>query len=398
MRKKIISFCIATLIAITHVYGGVVLTVPDVNITQGGTSNVVIYFDLGTQPYTAFQFDIKYPDGITSEVNDNGNPQFFKGDCYTEGHLVSSIHTSNGKDRFQCFSVNSIALTAQSGTLLIIPIKAQKTMGKGTYKATIDPIEFVQTDGTPDRPEPITFNINVTSSVVLDEESTVEPAVATDVNVIVKRTVKADEWSTICLPFEMTEEEVKAAFGNDVKLGDFKGYVTEEDENNNIVGITVNFVETTSIEANHPYIIKVSADVSEFSVEGVNIVPSDEPKVAAVTRTKRQWSEMIGTYVAQTVLEEYMLFLNDNMFWYSAGKTKMKAYRAYFDFYDVLSNAESGNTSASINLTFDDGATDIITTTSHNISNGHFFDLQGRRVEKPSKGVYICDGKKVIIK
>ena len=31
-----------------------------------------------------------------------------------------------------------------------------------------------------------------------------------------------------------------------------------------------------------------------------------------------------------------MMFLSGSQFWYSAGLTQMKAYRAYFDFYDVL--------------------------------------------------------------
>jgi hypothetical protein len=30
--------------------------------------------------------------------------------------------------------------------------------------------------------------------------------------------------------------------------------------------------------------------------------------------------------------------------------------------------------------------------------NGQFFDLQGRRVVKPAKGLYIVDGKKAVIK
>jgi hypothetical protein len=30
--------------------------------------------------------------------------------------------------------------------------------------------------------------------------------------------------------------------------------------------------------------------------------------------------------------------------------------------------------------------------------NGQFFDLQGRRVAKPAKGLYIINGQKVVIK
>jgi hypothetical protein len=30
--------------------------------------------------------------------------------------------------------------------------------------------------------------------------------------------------------------------------------------------------------------------------------------------------------------------------------------------------------------------------------NGQFFDLQGRRVAKPAKGLYIVDGAKIVVK
>ena len=52
--------------------------------------------------------------------------------------------------------------------------------------------------------------------------------------------MKAGEWSTICLPFDMTAEQVQTAFGDDVALGDFTGYDVAK-ENNVIVGITINF-------------------------------------------------------------------------------------------------------------------------------------------------------------
>ncbi len=147
--------------AITQGVCGVKVFVPDVIVTQGGVSNVVIHFDLGTQAYTAYQLDIAYPEGVSSESDDEGNPAFIKGDVYNERHIVSSVYTDKGLSRFQCFSLQNDEFTAQNGVLLSLPIKAQKTMAEGMYQATISPIEFVHTDATPDRPEAITVNIKV---------------------------------------------------------------------------------------------------------------------------------------------------------------------------------------------------------------------------------------------
>lgn len=147
--------------AITQGVCGVKISVPDVIVTQGGTSDLVIHFDLGTQAYTAYQLDIAYPDGISSESDSEGHPAFTKGDIYSVRHNVSSVYTAKGLNRFQCYSLQSDEFTAQDGILLNLPIKAQKTLAEGMYQATITPIEFVQTDATPDRPEPITVNIRV---------------------------------------------------------------------------------------------------------------------------------------------------------------------------------------------------------------------------------------------
>lgn len=391
MKKRIISLCAFTLMFIAHCYAGVTLTVPDVNIVPGSTSYVVINFDLGTQPYTAYQFDIAYPEGISS-VNDNtGNPQFITGDVYN-GHSVSSGYAPGGQARFQCFSTNSTPFTVQSGTLLTLSIGAAKSMAEGTYQATISPIEFVQTDATPDRPDAVTFNINVTRNVVLDETSTIAPTAVTGVNVRVKRSIKANEWSTICLPFAMNTTQVKAAFGSDVALADFNDYVYDDAKDI----ITVKFQDAFAIEANHPYIIRVSEGITEFTVDGVDIDPVEEPKINLGFNRKPH--AIVGTYVANTTLEYGTLFLNGNKFWYSVGNTKMKAFRAYFDFDDLLSDFEK-NYESRIAMSFESETTGIA-----EIENGKLpidnsaYDLLGRKVLKPVKGLYIRNGRKEVAK
>ncbi|MBR5847655.1 MAG: hypothetical protein IKY72_07685 [Bacteroidaceae bacterium] len=52
----------------------------------------------------------------------------------------------------------------------------------------------------------------------------------------------------------------------------------------------------------------------------------------------------------------------------------------------------------SISIRFDDGTTDIETSEIRNEKSEMIFDLMGRRVENPTKGVYIVGGRKVVIK
>ena len=176
-----------------------------------------------------------------------------------------------------------------------------------------------------------------------------------------------------------------------MQLGDFKGYKYDVATDN----IKVNFEGVTAMEANHPYIICVSTSLTQFAVDGVvDISPVDEPVNATVERTKKQWSEMKGTYVANTVIEKNSLFISGNKFWYSTGQTNMKGYRAYFDFYDEVENKEV----ASSRITMMVDGTTVISAITASKADDEIYTLGGLRVKIPSKGLYIQQGKKVIIK
>ena len=65
----------------------------------------------------------------------------------------------------------------------------------------------------------------------------------------------------------------------------------------------------------------------------------------------------------------------------------------------VLTNAEAQ--AKGFVLEFEDGGTtgiETIENSKHSAEDGVYYDLQGRRVENPTRGVYIVNGKKVVIK
>ena len=82
----------------------------------------------------------------------------------------------------------------------------------------------------------------------------------------------------------------------------------------------------------------------------------------------------------------------------------MKAFRAYFDFYDVLTDKSAGVSNAKISLFVDDttGITDIISKTR--VDSEAVYNINGQYVGKNidmktlPKGVYIINGQKKIIK
>ena len=96
------------------------------------------------------------------------------------------------------------------------------------------------------------------------------------------------------------------------------------------------------------------------------------------------------------------LFLNGNKFWYSAGKTKMKAFRAYFDFYDILTEVEDALAEAKIRFTVDEKPTRIEGVGEPNVVQGAVYNVNGQLVghdidlNSQPKGIYFVDGKKVV--
>lgn len=400
MKEKILLLSFSFLIAWNiGLHADNIISVNPISIRPGSTAELVVSLenDADFKVY-AYDFRLYLPDGIEVDTKANGSFNFTLKERNAD-HSTNVQKTSDGAIQF---GVNSptLYLTGESGPVLGIVLKASAELAEGSYQATIERITYANKEAQTVHPANISFNIEVKNLVVLDENSTEMP-VATNgtVDVNVLRTIKGGNWQTIVLPFAMTEEQVKDAFGADAELADFAGYEAQENVDEDVVGIKVKFNTITSIEANHPCIIKVSQDITSFSVKGITIEePEEEPTVATVKRTRKQWSELIGTYVAQTEVPENTLFINGNKFYYSDGTIKMKGYRAYFDFYDVLTKIEEGS---GVKMFFDsDDEEDGIKGIDQEVrTKDDIYDLSGRKIsQRLQQGIYIVNGKKVIVK
>ena len=77
----------------------------------------------------------------------------------------------------------------------------------------------------------------------------------------------------------------------------------------------------------------------------------------------------------------------------------MKAFRGYFEFYDVLSDVE--NASARISFDFDDKTTGVESLNIDHLPltiDAPMYNLAGQRVNKSYKGIVIQNGVKRVIK
>lgn len=290
------------------------------------------------------------------------------------------------------------------GEIATIMVSVPANMVLGDYSITVKNILLVSKENVSKTVDEVTTMITVVepqdSRVVLDETSTTAPVASNGaVDVLVKRTIKADEWSTICLPFEMSEEQLKAAFGDDVQLEEFIDYEIDDEDN-----IIINFEDALpyGLLANYPYLIKTSNNITEFMTTA-EIDPDPDNAIARydngrpVTHPRYElYGSFTGVYQANTVVPENCLFISGNKFWYSTGNTKMKAFRGYFWLMDVLADVEQAGARISFNF---NEATGIRDNNREAMTNDRYYDLQGRSVQTPArKGLYINNGKKVVVK
>ena len=399
MKKILFSIMALLAIAGTSRAQTNAFSVADIELPKNYEAALTVNFQFdAADTYTSYSFNLQLPEELEFVMAEGTDVACTMGSCHDASHSVTA-NLSEGLVKVAGLSLSSKPLKGTSGVLLTFTIKPKAAVTVGQkFTGTIKDILLVPVEGAKQNLAESNFTVTIGEDAelrtILDETSTTAPAAATGVDVRVKRTLTANQWNTICLPFAMSEAQCKAAFGDDVELADFTSWSSEEDGEGDIVAINVGFTPVTAIEANHPYIIKVSSAITSFTADAVDIDPEVEPSVQ-VGKKKAEKGYLTGTYVADFLVPEDNLFLSGGKFWYSKGLTKMKAFRAYFEFADVLASVEGS--SAPVFISFDGGTTGI-NNVKQTVGDNKYYNLSGQQVENPGKGLYIQNGKKVIIK
>lgn len=212
------------------------------------------------------------------------------------------------------------------------------------------------------------------------------------VNVTLKRSMVANEWNTICLPFDVTMDKAKAAFGDNVKI-------VELDTKAAVDANVLSFKASTGIVAATPYLIKPSAVADEYTFENVDITNNE----AGYSMTDNADVAFKGIYnmvdIKKDVVDAklgdyYAAFLGAGNKIYKAGTGMTKGFRAYFAI------PKSASASA-LRVVIDGTATSIKNIDSEVVeSNAPVYNLQGQRVDgnNLTPGIYVKAGKKFVVK
>ena len=191
-------------------------------------------------------------------------------------------------------------------------------------------------------------------------------------NVTLKKTIY-EGWNTITIPFAATAE----VFGANALYkytGDAEGIL--------------NFETAETIEPNVPYLLSAPENGSgEYKFNGVTVKAAN----AETMTTLGTNYDFAGIYQEATVAAgDYIL--GEDAFYRSAGGNKVKAYRAYI-------KAKSDDPSnARLKISINGVVTAIDTIDGQAVNNAAIYNLAGQKVERAQKGIYIQNGKKVVVR
>lgn len=300
--------------------------------------------------------------------NANGSISFYLQDFSFAGQLMGDIlmtdlnkeEGGNGE-----ITYTQTQMVYISGMQSELPVTLTAVENKDQMTANISIMDAILVTFAP------ALNIDGQSAVVVENAGLH--------NVTLSRTFPAG-WSTICLPFATST----AMFGTDVKAQAF----ASADDNG------LNFEEVTKLDANKPYLIYFPSETTTPVYLSADVKTTTPVSVTfgdfTFCGSYKASISMAGKYGVADQGNVQKLMLGGE------GST-LKATRAYF--------TKSGDQPAMININLDGNATGIENIEQNQADIYDVYNLQGQLIRKNAtslnglaKGIYIVNGKKVMVK
>ena len=140
-------------------------------VANGGTTQLTVSLSNEATDLTAYQFDLIVPLGFKITTDTNGKYEVVKGNRYEGASHSLSVeklpdhqYATVNKYRIVCVSANNALITGTDGVLLTINLYASEAYAVDDYEATLDNIIASKTDGSKWEMDYVPFNISVTQA------------------------------------------------------------------------------------------------------------------------------------------------------------------------------------------------------------------------------------------
>lgn len=370
------------------------------NVKGSGTGYISGDFQFVSDSNESFTFkcsNVMKNDGclqLQSKTDKQGKVESPTFSQFTNGYKVYVVYSSKSALTLKAGEYKATGTTTTSVTndgagadvSIEVPANESFVINVGSGYAKISKIEIIP--NKVDEKENITLNESA--------DNTIEAK--SGVNVTLNRSMVKNEWNTICLPFNVTAEQAKTAFGEGVMIAQL---------NKNSSGNKLSFSSVDAIVASTPYLIKptIAAPADGYKFEGVTINDDGKGNVAPNVVNTNSYLAFVGIYNTVDVTNNVIEVLNNNYYaaFLGANNTifkaknnggKMKGFRAYFA---IPNNVAASALCVMVNGT----ATSIKNIDSEVVeSNAPVYNLQGQRVDgnNLTPGIYVKAGKKFVVK
>ena len=257
--------------------------------------------------------------------------------------------------------------------------------------------------------EGATGDVKIVDYVLLDEENeamTVTLANLNEqtINLKMRRTVKGGKWNTLCLPFDMTAEEIAATFGEGTKVEEFSSLTYDSSKEST----TLQFSKAETITAGTPYLLKPGRDTDasifdikskEIKCESETFVPegttnADAANTVSLTMQGEYNHRMISS---NDYAEKNMYVISGDKIYYVDSDVEMKGFRCYFVAEETASGSGAKLFSGARLMHFDGSSTELrLIKAEAEGEDGAVYDLLGRKRDGQTKGLVIKNGIKVL--
>ena len=209
-------------------------------------------------------------------------------------------------------------------------------------------------------------------------------------NATLIRTVVTGSYNSFAAPFEISAEQFNQIFGEDAKAKELIETAYEDGT------LTMTFADATTLEAGKPYLIKVTTDVENPTFEGITISGEKNSIETAFVNLVPTFGRTEFGNDGDDPKAFRIIGAANTLYYPSTLPAQMKGFRAY------LLLKEGVDTQCKFHLDFGNGESTDINVFEYvaTPTKGDYYDLQGRKLSTPpiTKGVYIVNGNKVIIK
>ena len=381
---------------------------------------VSVFLNNGVSHYYGICFDLTLPKGITL-VNDADGTIFAVTnrtlDFKTREKQIDSVDVNS----YRMLAYSPSKITAGTDSILTFVLKTEYGTADGTYRCNLTNIVLCDDNYTDTTLPDAYMDLTVVgehlsdSTIILSDNDTVPPAARTKpIFYKVATSFSFTKFRPIVLPFSLTKEEVDENFGSTAVIGDISYWdydVLNSSGWPDNISISVKTADTTNgLEANHVYLIKSAFTTDTIRTlrrkgiaENINRVTTSFPLLNSAYEA--DCGVFYGSYLPDTIPYR-CLFVKDNSFFYSIGRSTMKGYRAYIYLPKVESSFFDSGAQAKVSFLWinEDETTNIGLTKELNKQNDviKVYNLSGQYIgdgsSYPSSGIYIRNGKKIYIK